>query len=235
MTERVERCAVLQSNYLPWRGYFDLIHDVDLFVFYDEVQYTKNDWRNRNRIVTPKGSCWITVPVYGSIEKTIDEIEIVPDRWAQKHYQMLVTNYSKAPHFHRYQPWLKEIYWTKWAKLSDLNQTLIQTIAYEFLGITTMISHSHNYHSAGTKGEKLLSLLKSIGVHEYHSGPAAQSYLDVNSFAAEGISVVWKDYRGYPEYRQLKEPFDPYVSILDLLFNVGPDAPEYIWGWRDRR
>ena len=136
------RVAVLQSNYVPWRGYFDIIHDVDLFVFYDEVQYTKNDWRNRNRIITLRGTQWLTVPVYGSTDKAISEIEIVPGRWGEKHYQALLTNYGKAPYFDRYKGWLKDIYHQNWKTLSELNQTLIRTISREYLEIGTRFAKS---------------------------------------------------------------------------------------------
>lgn len=226
------RVAVLQSNYVPWRGYFDIIHDVDLFVFYDEVQYTKNDWRNRNRIITPRGTQWLTVPVYGSTDKEISEIEIVPGRWGEKHYQALLTNYGKAPYFDRYKGWLKDIYHQNWKTLSELNQTLIRTISREYLEIGTRFAKSTEFTSHGKSSEKLLSLLRSIGATSYVSGPAAQSYMDLDAFSAAGIEVIWKDYHGYPAYEQLHEPFDPYVSILDVLFNTGPRAAELVWKWR---
>lgn len=227
------RVAVLQSNYIPWRGYFDIIHDVDLFIFYDEVQFTKNDWRNRNRIVTQQGVQWLTIPVYGSTDKAISEIEIVPGRWGEKHYQTLLTNYAKAPYFDLFQPWLNEVYHQQWWTLSMLNQTLIRTIARDFLGIGTRFAQSTDFASHGRSSEKLLSLLRSVGATSYVSGSAAKSYLDVNAFDAAGIEVIWKDYQGYPAYRQLQEPFDPYVSILDVLFNTGPRAAEMVWKWRE--
>lgn len=226
------RVAVLQSNYIPWRGYFDIIHDADLFVFYDEVQYTKNDWRNRNRIVTQQGAQWLTVPVYGSTDKAISEIEIVPGRWGEKHYQALLTNYAKAPYFDRYKSWIKDVYHQDWRTLSALNQTLIQTIARDYLEIETRFANSADYPSSGKSSEKLLSLLRSIGATSYVSGPAAQSYMDLDAFSAAGIEVIWKDYHGYPTYPQLGESFDPYVSILDVLFNTGPRAAEMVWKWR---
>lgn len=222
--------AVLQSNYVPWRGYFDIIHDVDLFIFYDEVQYTKNDWRNRNRIMTPSGVKWLTVPVYASIEKPISAIEIVSGRWGEKHYQTLLTNYRKAPFFDAYQPWLDATYHRDWRYLSELNQEMIQTISAEFLGIQTRFAHSKDYFSEGKRGEKLLSLLRSAGASRYVSGPAAKAYMDEDEFRAAGIEIVWKDYSAYPPYPQLSGPFEPALSILDLLFNTGPNAPRYIWG-----
>ena len=228
------RVAVLQSNYVPWRGYFDLIHDVDVFIFYDEVQYTKNDWRNRNRIVTPNGPQWLTVPVFGSTGKSIREVEIVPGRWGEKHYQALRTNYGKAPFFEMYRPWLEEVYRQDWRSLSALNQALIQKIARDFLGIRTQFRQSSDFLSQGKRSEKLLSLLKSSGASTYVSGPAARSYLELSAFRDAGIEVVWKDYAGYPAYPQRSDEFYPAVSILDLLLNVGEKAPELIWGWRRR-
>lgn len=225
--------AVLQSNYVPWRGYFDIIHDVDLFIFYDEVQYTKNDWRNRNRIMTASGAKWLTVPVFASIEKPISEIEIVPGRWGEKHYQALLTNYRKAPFFDMFEPWLKAIYHGDWRYLSNLNQTLIRTISADFLGARTQFAQSTDYFSEGKRGEKLLSLLRSVGAKRYVSGPAAKAYMNEDKFRAAGIEVVWKDYSAYPPYPQLSETFDPALSILDLIFNTGPNAPAYIWGLSD--
>ena len=227
----MKKIAVLQSNYIPWKGYFDIIHDVDEFIFYDEVQYTKNDWRNRNRIYTPAGVQWLTIPVEGHISKSIDEVHVVRDKWQQKHYNALVTNYSKAPCFSRYKEFLQYVYLErKWDYLFELNRWLIQTISRDFLGITTVFTDSRTYASEGTGHQKLLSLLISAGAEYYLSGPAAKDYIIAADYEKAGIELHWKDYSGYPEYPQMHEPFDHYVSILDLLFNVGEDAPKYIWG-----
>lgn len=228
------KLAVLQSNYLPWKGYFDIIHDVDLFLFYDEVQYTKNDWRNRNKIYTATGLKWLTVPVYGTIEKRIDEIEIVRGRWQMQHYQAILTNYAKAPYFRQYQDFLEFVYLdTVWNSLSELNQYLIRKIATDFLQISTKIDQSVSYLSTGSGHQKLLSLVKNTGADSYESGPAAQSYIISSDYREAGIELIWKDYTGYPQYQQLHDPFQHQVSILDLLFNTGSDAPYFIWGWRE--
>ena len=227
----MRKIAVLQSNYIPWKGYFDIIHDVDEFIFYDEVQFTKNDWRNRNRIYTNAGVQWLTIPTTGSITQSIDEVTMASDQWQKKHYYALVTNYSKAPYFKQYQDFLEEVYLCrKWEYLSELNRYLIEHISHDFLGITTAFTNSRDYHSEGTGHYKLLSLLISAGAEYYVSGPAAKSYIHAEDYEKAGIELHWKDYSGYPEYKQLHEPFCHNVSILDLLFNTGPDAPKYIWG-----
>lgn len=229
------KLAVLQSNYIPWKGYFDIIHDVDVFLFYDEVQYTKNDWRNRNRILTDKGPMWLTVPVHGSIEKRIDEIEIVQNRWQRQHYQAIRTNYSKTTYFSAVKSFLEDVYLGhQWQNLSELNQYLIKTISTEFLDIKTEFGSSDSYHSEGSGHMKLFSLVKNTGAKIYESGPAAKSYLKAEDYAEAGIELIWKDYTGYPEYPQMFTPFEHKVSILDLLCNTGHDAKYYIWGWREK-
>jgi hypothetical protein len=227
--------AVSQSNYLPWKGYFDLIHDVDLFVFYDDVQFTKNDWRNRNRVKGPNGAQWLTIPVGTDLGRRVCDVEMPDARWQRRHLRTLEHLYGKAPYFGRYRGFVEDVYLgRRWHGLSELNQFLTRTIATEILGITTGFRSSCEFATSGKKQERLLSLLAAAGAETYVSGPAARAYLDPRSFAAAGIHLVWKDYAGYPEYRQFHPPFDHQVTILDLLFHVGPEAPQYVWGWRER-
>lgn len=228
------RVAILQSNYVPWKGYFDIIHEVDLFIFYDDVQYTKNDWRNRNRIKAVAGPQWITIPVGGSETRRICDVEISDVAWQAKHWRTLQQNYGRCPHFDRYREYFEHVYLgTAWPNLSDLNQALVRHIASEFLGISARFSDSRQYKVAGQKLERLLGLVRQSGASTYISGPAAKDYIEPSGFASLGVELVWKDYAGYPEYPQRYPPFEHGVSILDLLFNTGPDAPWYIWGWRD--
>ncbi|HXZ48488.1 MAG TPA: WbqC family protein [Usitatibacter sp.] len=223
--------AVLQSNYVPWKGYFDIIHDVDTFVFYDDVQFTKNDWRNRNRIKTAQGVRWLSVPVGAHIGRTIREVAIPDARWQRKHYETLRQSYSKAPRFRDVEPFLEEVYLERaWDNLSALNRFLIERIARDFLGIATRFDDSSRYALAGTGQERLLAQLAAVGATTYVSGPSGRNYMDVAQFERRGIRVVFKDYSGYPEYPQLHPPFEHRVSILDLLFHAGRDAPRYIWG-----
>ena len=227
--------VVLQSNYIPWKGYFDLINDGHEFIFYDEAQYTKNDWLNRNKIYASKGLEWLTIPCGYDLKRRICEVKMNPEiNWQKNHYEKLCAVYSKTPYFDKYRPFLEHVYLEKdWEFLSALNQFLIKHISYEILGIKTVFADSRDYESHGQKNEKLLSLLLSAGCRRYVSGPAAKVYLDEEAFCEQGIEVVWKDYSGYPEYKQQHEPFEHGVSILDLLFNIGSDAPYYIWGWRN--
>lgn len=227
------RVAVLQSNYIPWKGYFDLIHDVDRFVFYDDVQYTKNDWRNRNKIKSTAGAQWLTVPVGEHLDRLICEVPLDARVWQAKHWRTIEQNYSRAPHFARYRGYFSDVYLgQQWDNLSAMNQSLIRHIAREFLGIATTFDDSRRFAAAGQKQDRLLDVLAGCGANSYLSGPAAKAYIEPAGFARAGIELHWKDYAGYPEYPQRFPPFEHGVTILDLLFNTGPDAPWYIWGWR---
>lgn len=228
-----KKVVVLQSNYIPWKGYFDLIHDADVFIFYDDVQYTKNDWRNRNKIKTRGGACWITVPVGIDANRQICEVEIKDSRWQQKHWNTLVHEYGKRPYFAFYRPFFEELYLgTQWTNLSVMNQVMTRRIASELLHATTRFEDSRTYQPRGDNQDRLLDLLVKAAATEYISGPAAKSYITPQRFADAGIGLRWKNYSGYPEYPQAHPPFEHGVSILDLLFNTGPQAATFIWPQR---
>ncbi|MFU2485946.1 WbqC family protein [Thauera sp. WH-1] len=226
--------VALQSNYIPWKGYFDLIHDADVFIYYDDVQYTKNDWRNRNKIKTPTGATWLTIPTGSAIKSRICEIELPNSTWQIKHWKSISQNYSQCPYFKDYKDFFAQIYLDRqWKNLSELNQFLISNISKLILGIETEFLDSRNFNLKGSKQDRLLDLLSQAQATEYISGPAGRSYIDENEFFKAGISLKWKDYQGYPEYSQRHPPFDHNVTILDLIFNTGPEASYYIWGWRN--
>lgn len=226
-----KRVAVLQSNYLPWKGYFDIIHDVDLFIFYDDVQYTKNDWRNRNRIKTPAGSKWLTVPTGTDLHRLICEVRLPDSGWQLKHWQSLRQSYSRAPNFEEYEKFFARVYaGMRWETLSELNQFLIKSISRDFLAIRTPFEDSRHFSVSGERQDRLIDLLRQVGCTHYLSGPTGRNYLDERVFDAAGIELEYKDYGGYPEYSQLHPPFDHHVSIVDLLFSVGDAAPSFIWG-----
>jgi len=228
------KLAVLQSNYIPWKGYFDIIRDVDLFIFYDDVQYTKNDWRNRNKLKMPGGAAWVTIPTGGDINHRVCDVRLADARWQRNHWKTIVQNYSKAPHFGRYKELLEGIYLGQsWETLSELNRHLIVTISREVLGLGTQFRDSRDYRLSGQKLDRLLDLVKQSGALSYLSGPSAQSYIEESRFAEIGVELKYKSYQGYPEYPQFYPPFEHGVSVLDLLFHTGPDAGRYIWGWRD--
>lgn len=231
MTKRV---AVLQSNYIPWKGYFDIIHDVDEFIFHDDLQYTKLDWRNRNRIKTARGVTWLTIPVGVRTDRLICDVELPRTDWARRHWRQLEAAYASAPFFRQYRTALEPLFHDATLQhLSDLNQALIRTIARDLLHIPTMFRDSREFRLEGTKEDRLLDLLRQAEADIYISGPAARAYLDQERFTQSGLELRWKDYSGYPEYPQLHPPFAHEVTILDLLFHVGEDAPAYIWGWRN--
>lgn len=221
------RVAISQSNYIPWRGYFDLIGSVDEFIFYDDVQYTKNDWRNRNRIKTPSGAQWLTIPVGTDLKRRICDVAIPDERCGQKHWTVLAANYQRARHFAETAAWLKPYFDEAWTSLSELNQRLIAAICAS-LGIEVKLSRSHDYVAEGDRNGRLVALCHEVGATTYLSGPSARNYLDVETFNRNGITVRWMDYSGYADYPQLWNSFEPQVSILDLLFNCGPDSRRFL-------
>lgn len=229
-TDMTKKVAILQSNYIPWKGYFDLINQVDEFILYDEMQFTKNDWRNRNRIVSAQGVQWLTIPVKqsGKSGQKICETQVAKSNWGKKHWQTLVTNYSKAPFFKTYQERFKELYLGgKELYLSEINFKFLTAIN-ELLNITTKMTWSTDYQLLGDKSEKLVNICQQAGATDYYSGPAAKDYLDEILFAENKIKVHWMDYAHYPEYSQLHKDFEHGVSIIDLIFNLGPKANQYM-------
>lgn len=223
--------AIVQSCYIPWKGYFDLINLVDEFILFDDRQYTRRDWRNRNRIKTPQGTRWLTIPVEtkGRYHQRIDETAIGDPRWPELHLKTLTQNYGAAPHFADYPPLLESLYGaaTSERRLSIVNRLFLEGIA-EVLGIGTTLAWSTDYDVDGTKTDRLLALCRAAHATEYVSGPSARSYLDESAFAEAGIQLTYFDYAGYPEYEQLYPPFEHAVTILDLLFHTGSEAPRHL-------
>jgi hypothetical protein len=222
------RVGVIQSNYIPWRGYFDFIRQVDLFVFHDDLQYTKNDWRNRNRIKTANGLRWLTVPVhYRRVEQRIDETTLDGSRdWAQDHLNQLEANYRKVSWYRRYQEPFAAILRRPHANISELNVELIRWLMGE-LGIRTPTVHSRELGLSGSKTARLIELLRKVRGTVYLSGPAARDYLELDRFREAGIGLEYKTY-DYAAYPQAWGPFQGAVTVLDLLFNAGPDAPAHL-------
>lgn len=192
--------SILQSNYLPWKGYFDIIAASDVFVFLDNVQYTKNDWRNRNRIKTTNGVKWLTVPCGRGVNRNICDVDIVNNQWQKKHFKTICQAYSKAPYFEEFVDFLKEVYLDKnWHSLSELNQFIIKRIAKEFLSINTEFKTSGILPDALGNNQRLVEIIKKHGGSHYLSGPAAGGYLDTQFFNYSGIEIDWMDYSNYPE------------------------------------
>jgi hypothetical protein len=225
-----KKVAILQSNYIPWKGYFDLINSVDEFILYDEMQYTKNDWRNRNKIKTAQGASWLTIAVrQESLHQKINETFVFDPKWNIKHWRTLAQTYSKAPFFRDYKDEFESLYSQEGlTNLSQINYQFIDLIC-KLLGIKTKLSWSTDYELGEGKTERLVKLVKDAGGTEYVSGPAARDYIVADLFADADVKLSWMDYSEYPEYQQLgPAPFEHGVSIVDLLFNTGPEAPSYM-------
>ena len=225
------KCVILQPSYIPWRGYFDLIHRAGVFVFYDDVKYDNGGWRNRNRVKTPRGARWLTIPVHTrgveSEHIPINRIATAPQPWARKHLDTLRLLYAAAPHFNEYLPWLERVYADPPPLLADFVIATTIDLAH-MLGITTRFLRSSELGIGGGKSERLVNIVRHVGASTYLSGPSAKSYIEPERFAEAGIELEYIDY-DYPEYPQLYPPYDGQVTILDLLFMAGAGAPRYIW------
>ncbi len=229
MTKKV---AISQSNYIPWKGYFDNISQVDEFVLYDDMQYTKRDWRNRNKIKTPQGLKWMSVPVEvkGKFFQKISETIISDVHWSKKHIDLLKQNYSKAPAYKEVFPFIEELYRTanRFKTISEINHHFITQLC-NYLHIKTKISFSSDYKLLEEgKTERLVDLCKQMDADEYFTGSAAKSYMDPVLFEKEGVQVTYYEYTGYTEYKQLYEGFEHGVSVLDLIFNEGHNASKFL-------
>jgi WbqC-like protein family len=225
----MKKVAILQSNYIPWKGYFDMIAAVDEFIIYDDMQFTKRDWRNRNQIKTPQGARWITVPVKvkGKFDQSIKNTEIDGHDWREQHWKSISLNYKKSKHFNALSGQLEALYAVDYRYISELNRAFIEFVC-NYLGIKTKISNSWDYALCDGKTERLVDLCKQAGASEYISGPAAKEYIEPRFFNDAGVSLNWFDYAGYPEYPQLWGDFVHGVTILDLLFNCGKVSKNYM-------
>lgn len=225
-----KKVAIVQSNYVPWKGYFDMIAAVDEFILYDDMQYTRRDWRNRNQIKTPQGVQWLTVPVKvkGKYHQTIFETEIDGEAWAADHWKALVQNYRRAPCFREVAAWVEPLYLgQRHTHLSALNRRFLEAIC-GYLGIRTPVRASCDFQLVDGRTERLADLCRQAGGTEYVSGPAARDYIEPQVFESMGVALTWFDYAGYPDHPQLWGEFTHGVSILDLLFNCGREAPRYM-------
>ena len=226
----MKKVAIVQSNYIPWKGYFDMIAAVDEFVLFDDMQFTRRDWRNRNLIKTPNGAEWLTIPIKikGKYHQTIRETEIDGDNWALKNWKSLAQNYRRAPYFTEVAEWLEPLYCESPCKqLSQVNRLFLEAIC-RYLEIGTKITNSWDYRLTEGKSERLVDICIQAGGTEYISGPAARNYIEEGVFREAGIKVTWFDYDEYPTYPQLWGEFCHGVTILDLLFNCGKSSPKFM-------
>lgn len=229
MTKKV---AISQSNYIPWKGYFDNIAQVDEFVLYDDMQYTKRDWRNRNKIKTPQGLKWMSIPVEvkGKFFQKISETKISDPNWCKNHIALLKQNYSKAASYKNAIPFVEELYVAanNLKTISEVNHHFITQIC-NYLNIKTKISFSSDYNLLEEgKTERLVDLCTQLNADSYYTGSAAKNYMDTVLFEKENIDVKYYDYSGYTEYSQLYNEFEHGVSILDLIFNEADNSTNFL-------
>ena len=226
----MKRVAILQSDYIPWKGYFDTIAAVDECVLFDDAQFTRRSWRNRNQIKTPDGRQWITIPVEmkGKYLQKICETRIADDSWRRSHWLTLRHNYADAPYFAEYAERFESLYLKSDERMLSLVNHAFITAVCEILGIKTKITWAMDYKAHGSKTERLVSLCKAAEGTYYLSGPSASEFIVPEMFRDAGVALAYIDYADYPVYPQLYGPFEHNVSIVDLIFNTGPSAPRYM-------
>lgn len=223
-----KRLAISQSNYIPWKGYFDLIASVDRFVVYDSVQFTKNDWRNRNLIKTQAGPLWLSIPVGSDIRRRIMEVELPSSPWRDKHWKSIAAAYARAPFFAQVAAWLEPLYrQAQDTRLSGFNVRLMRAVC-AYVGVHTEIVVHDGVQREQDRVMRLVEICQRHGAQTYVSAPAGQQYIDPECFGRNGLALEWFDYAGYPCYPQLHGPFVHQVSILDALFNCGPDRERFL-------
>ena len=228
---RRKRIAIVQSSYIPWKGFFDLIASVDEFVLYDDVQYTRRDWRNRNQIKTAGGLQWLSVPlnVKGHYLAAVKDMTVADRSWAARHWKTIAHNYACAAGFDEVAGWLEALYASagRLSRLSEVNYLFIEALC-RALGISTKLTWSMQYELLPGRTERLVGLCQQAGATVYLSGPSARAYLEEDRFRAVGVEVRYADYTGYAEYRQLHPPFVHTVSVIDLLLNEGARARRFL-------
>ncbi len=225
------KIAILQPSYIPWIGYFDQMARVDRFVFLDDVQFTRRDWRNRNKIRTPQGSAWLTVPILqkNRYQQSLKETEIDPaSPWKRKHCEAIRSNYSRSPYFDLYFPAVKSIYNKDYRFLTDLCYAGIEFLTESFK-IDTPTSCSSDLNVGGAKGDRILEICEALKAENYLSGDSAENYLDPKAFEQRGMGLEFQRYQ-HPEYKQCFPDFVPYLSAIDLLFNCGEESLKILQG-----
>jgi hypothetical protein len=221
--------AVLQPGYLPWIGFFDQMRRADVFVYYDDVQFDKHGWRNRNRIKGPDGPEWLTVPVLHHGKPRILDVAIdARAPWARRHIGTIRQYYGSAPFLERYLGDLEKLFARRWERLVDLDLAVAEQMA-EWLGVDTQVERSSCLGIEGERSDRLLRICQRFDATRYLSGEAAKTYLDVALFERNGIEVIWQDFH-HPTYPQLHGDFVPYLSAIDLLLNCGERSTAILLG-----
>jgi hypothetical protein len=227
MEKRIQKKVLItQSNYIPWKGYFSAISKVDVFVIYDEMQYTKRDWRNRNLIKTPNGLKWLSIPVEvkGKYFQKINETKVSDKKWNKSHLGLLKQNYSKAKYYKETIGWIEELYMNcNFEYLSEINLYFVREIN-KYLNINAEIRFSKDFDLHEDRNQRLINICKELNATDYYSGPAAKFYMDEDLFNNNNIKVHYFDYANFKKYDQLYGDFEHGVSIFDIIFNQGTSS-----------
>ena len=229
------KVIITQSNYIPWKGYFTTMKKATHLVLYDTAQYTRRDWRNRNKIISPQGPVWLSIPidVKGKYHQQINEAKVKDHAWAHDHWNKISQYYKKAPHFDEYSQHFENLYLEKLKELeflSDINRLLLQKCV-DLLGIDIKIMDSREFNLRGGKTEKLVNICEDLNADEYFTGPAAKGYIEEEQFRRKNIDFTFYDLENFPMYVQQWGDFEHHVSILDMFFNLGDDTVKYFnWG-----
>lgn len=225
------KVIITQSNYIPWKGYFSSMKKATHIVLYDSAQYTRRDWRNRNKIITPNGPSWLSIPidVKGKFHQKINEAKVKDSKWPLDHWNRITENYRKAPCFKEYSIYFEQLYLKElkeYEYLSDINRALLQKCV-DLLDIKIEVVDSREFTIRGGKTEKLINLCSDLNANEYFTGPAAKGYMNEGLFLENNIKLTYHDLKNFPEYTQLWAGFDHHVSVLDMFFNLGNDTVSY--------
>lgn len=229
-TQRPMKAVVLQPTYLPWMGYFGMMDLADVFVFYDDVQFVKQSWQQRNRIKSSDGKwIWLSVHILQKFGQNINEVQIVDTfDWRKKHWASINQLYGKAPHFEKYRDDLEDIYKREWKFLSELNIFIITRMCELFgIKVPVLLRSSALGELTGKSTERLLLILEKIGADTYIGNPGSKEYIEVDRFKEKGMDLYWYEYQ-HPVYPQIRGEFVPYLSAIDLLFNTGELSCQYI-------
>lgn len=229
------KIIITQSNYIPWKGYFSSMKYATHLVLYDDAQYTRRDWRNRNKIITPRGPEWLSIPinVKGKYHQKVNEAQVKNRTWATDHWNKIRENYRKAPGFRKYSEYFEALYCSELPQyefLTDINRRMLRA-CIDLLEIDIEILDSRDFTIRGGKTGKLINICKDLDADEYFTGPAAKNYMEEHLFADNGIALTYYDLDNFPTYEQLWGDFDPYVSVLDMFFVLGDKTPDY-FNWR---
>lgn len=226
----MKRIAIIQSSYIPWKGFFDFISNCDVYIIYDSAAFSKGHWHNRNKIKRAHGSPWLTIPVKTAdrMGQPLDEVSVA-DGWAEKHWDIIARSYQDAAHFNTEGGELKKLFKSlaREPLLTRINEGFLRWITAQ-LGLNTQILRDRSFSFSGDRTDRLVQLCKAVEATHYLSGPSAREYLDVRQMQLADVAVEWMKYGPYRTYPQPHGNFVHEVSVVDTLLCTGPEARSLI-------